>query len=298
MTTEEEIKAIGNKTLRQEMYHKWKKNRAMEKRANKIRIKALRAKLGEEAVPKGIPNTYESRREHQDDMITDVNCEDLKVEDLNDNYTEYYKKKRSPKVLITSTFAPKKRAKDFLLDLRRLIPNSYIRSRKQIPLTEYANLAARKGFTDLIVCNNDTFINSILLAHLPHGPTIYFRISGIETSKSLKVAPYLFSSLQPEIFLNNFVTRLGHTVSRILGSIFPYTPNFHGRRAVTIHNQRDYIFFRHHVYEFDSNEKVRVREMGPRFTLKVIWIKTGMMSGDYMFMSKKWQYTNKATCMM
>lgn len=35
------------------------------------------------------------------------------------------------------------------------------------------------------------------------------------------------------------------------------TPEFHGRRVVTFHNQRDFIFVRHHRYMFDPDGKVQ-----------------------------------------
>lgn len=84
------------------------------------------------------------------------------------------------------------------------------------------------------------------------------------------------TSHKPELVLNNFTTRLGHRVGRwfknmhsfykkgrphihvvntstfpcclfrMIQSLFPQDPNFRGRRVVTFHNQRDYIFFRHH----------------------------------------------------
>ena len=50
----------------------------------------------------------------------------------------------------------------------------------------------------------------------------------------------------PEVMLNNFNTRLGHSVGRLFASLFPHDPEFTGRRVVTFHNQRDYIFVRHH----------------------------------------------------
>lgn len=53
---------------------------------------------------------------------------------------------------------------------------------------------------------------------------------------------------RPEVILNNFSTHLGNTVSRMLAALFHYEPEFKGRRAVTFHNQRDYIFFRHHRF--------------------------------------------------
>lgn len=55
----------------------------------------------------------------------------------------------------------------------------------------------------------------------------------------------------------------------MLASVFHYEPQFKGRKVVTFHNQRDYIFFRHHLYEFKDDSKVAIRELGPRFTLKL-----------------------------
>ena len=56
----------------------------------------------------------------------------------------------------------------------------------------------------------------------------------------------------PELILNNFTTRLGRRFGRFFGSMYPCTffsfgssvaqPQFDGRRVVTFHNQRDYIF--------------------------------------------------------
>ena len=66
-------------------------------------------------------------------------------------------------------------------------------------------------------------------------------------SSSLCCAPQghgRISSHKPELILNNFNTRLGRRVGRMLGSLFHQDPQFRGRRAVTFHNQRDFIFFR------------------------------------------------------
>ncbi|KAE9615329.1 putative anticodon-binding, Brix domain-containing protein [Lupinus albus] len=54
--------------------------------------------------------------------------------------------------------------------------------------------------------------------------------------------------------MNNFTTRLGHPVGRLIQSLFPQDPEFKGRRVVTFHNQRDFIFFRHHWYIFETRE--------------------------------------------
>lgn len=52
----------------------------------------------------------------------------------------------------------------------------------------------------------------------------------------------------PEVVLNNFTTRVGHIIARMLAAVFPHDPQFTARRVVTFHNQRDFIFFRQHRY--------------------------------------------------
>ncbi|KAJ1258319.1 hypothetical protein BS78_10G066600 [Paspalum vaginatum] len=80
------------------------------------------------------------------------------------------------------------------------------------------------------------------------------------------------TSHKPELVLNNFTTRLGHRVGRMMQSLFPQDPNFRGRRVVTFHDQRDYIFFRHH-----SKPKLflMAQECGPRITLKLLTLQHG-----------------------
>lgn len=78
-------------------------------------------------------------------------------------------------------------------------------------------------------------------------------------------------------------------VGRVLSALFPHDPNFHGRRVITFHNQRDYIFFRHHRYVFDSREKARLQELGPRFTLKLQSLQKGTFDtkfGEYIWKHK------------
>ena len=41
----------------------------------------------------------------------------------------------------------------------------------------------------------------------------------------------------------------------MFASLFPQMPEFGGRRVVTFHNQRYFIFFRHHRYIFDLREE-------------------------------------------
>ena len=56
------------------------------------------------------------------------------------------------------------------------------------PLKKIVKYAAAKGFTDLIVFNEDRKkINGLLLVHLPAGPTAHFKLSSLVLSKDIKV---------------------------------------------------------------------------------------------------------------
>lgn len=93
------------------------------------------------------------------------------------------------------------------------------------------------------------------MIHLPDGPTAHFRVSNVKITTELRKRHQAITAHRPEVILNNFSTRLGLTIGRMLGSLFHYDPEFQGRRAVTFHNQRDYIFFRHYrylLYFFDN----------------------------------------------
>ena len=76
-------------------------------------------------------------------------------------------------------------------------------------------------------------------------------------------------------------------------------PQFEGRQVVTFHNQRDFIFVRHHRYIYKKeNDKVRARlqELGPRFTLKLKWLQEGTFdseSGEYEWVHKRGLLTNR-----
>ena len=135
---------------------------------------------------------------------------------------------------------------------------------------------------------------TITISLLPHGPTAHFRLSSVQLSKTISNHARPTSHV-PELVLSNFSTPLGLSTGRLLQSLFPPMPNFAGRQVVAIHNQRDFIFIRRFRYMFalregseaaikqakdrgmDEQLRTRMQEIGPRFTLKLRWIKRGTM---------------------
>merc|ERR1712156_587417 len=97
--------------------------------------------------------------------------------------------------------------------------------------------ATKLEYTDIIIVNKDNRTpNGLVVTHLPEGPTAHFKLSNVKITKDLRKDWKKITEHRPEVILNNFSTRLGHGIARMLAAPF--------------HNQRHYIFFRHHKYNF------------------------------------------------
>jgi rRNA maturation protein Rpf1 len=132
-------------------------------------------------------------------------------------------------------------------------------------IAQIVKYAADAGFTNLLVFHETkkfskgARVDGLLLVHLPAGPSAMFRISNVKLTKDIS-GHGRASTHTPELILNNFTTALGHRVGRMLASLLPQDPEFRGRRVITMHNQRDFIFFRHHRYVFEQREGARKKE--------------------------------------
>ncbi len=71
----------------------------------------------------------------------------------------------------------------------QVLPSAQYYKRAGFPLKKIAKYAAARGFTDLVVVNEDRkSVNGLLVIHLPGGPTAHFRLSKLVLSKDLKVS--------------------------------------------------------------------------------------------------------------
>uniref|UniRef100_A0A182PCG0 Brix domain-containing protein n=1 Tax=Anopheles epiroticus TaxID=199890 RepID=A0A182PCG0_9DIPT len=280
---------VKNKEIRHKQFKRMQTAKRKEEKATKKTRKL-------EGIPTNPTHTIESMREKDETTVANLEGEDQEevMNDLaNDEFCEYYQKSYEPRVMITFNATPHHVTRKFASLLQRMIPNASTFRRNKTQLKRVCKSAIRENFTDILVVNeNRKKPEGLLLIHLPEGPTAHFKISNFKDLKDLKRKESDISTHRPEVILNNFTTRLGLTIGRMLGALFHYEPEFRGRRAVTFHNQRDYIFFRHHLYEFDKNGKrVKLRELGPRFTLKLRSLQVGLFDGkcgDY-----EWMITNK-----
>jgi ribosome production factor 1 len=281
---------IKNKEIRHKVF---RKEQAAKKKEDKKARKIRKQQPGERS--KG--HTIESLREEDQTVVTNIEDdsenEETRKEIELDEFSDYFSKSYEPKVLITYSDNPCSKTRGFGKELTQIIPNSLATTRHRSSVKNICQSAVRENYTDVLILNeNRKKVNGLLLIHLPDGPTAHFKVSNVKLTREIKRSLGDFTSHRPEVILTNFTTRLGTTIGRMLGAIFHYEPQFRGRRAVTFHNQRDYIFFRHHRYEFDKDGKrVKLLELGPKFTLKLRSLQQGLFdskTGDY-----EWMITNK-----
>jgi ribosome production factor 1 len=282
---------LKNKEKRKELV--LMRNSMKKKLKSKIRRQKQkrREEVGDEGIEAPKQMTIENMRE-KDDTHVDRQDEELTGETENDEYTNYFKKEYDPQILITTSIKHTGAIFKFMRELKETIPNSFFYYRKKVPLKDIVEMAKEKGFTDIIVVYERLRKPyRIVLSHLPEGPTCEFKITNVvyhdEIEDNAKNSGYI-----PELIFKNFDTKIGFRLSRILNSLFPHTPQIEGRQVVTFHNQRDYVFFRHHRFIFsDEFDKVNLQEIGPRFCLRLLSIQKGTF--DNQFGEYEWYYKNK-----
>ncbi|KAL0909489.1 hypothetical protein M5K25_020363 [Dendrobium thyrsiflorum] len=291
---------IRNKEKRSKVYANLKRDKRSEKRKQAKAREAAENRaleLGEEPPPKKIPRTIENTRE-PDETVYKPNDEELFAANDADEFNNVLKLEIAPKILITTCRFNSTRGPAFIQELMTVIPNAHYYKRGTYELKKIVEYAKNKEFTSIVVVHtNRREPDALLIINLPDGPTAHFKLSNLVLRKDIKHHGNP-TSHKPELVLNNFTTRLGYRIGRMIQSLFPQDPFFRGRRVVTFHNQRDFIFFRHHRYIFETKEKkddskdkkaqsaqskistqekviARLQECGPRFTLKLVTLQHG-----------------------
>lgn len=299
LTIGQQTAHISNKQARGAVYAKLKHKKAKDKgQARRARqaadAEALRAGL--QPAPVRPQRTIESARE-ADPTTPAPGDEDAAAAAAHDEFSAYFAGSRPPRLMLTTTASPKARTFALIADLLEVLPAATYYRRGGHALARVAAAAAKKDFTHLLVLNEGPAgVDSLLVAHLPLGPTARFRMTSIRLARSIPGHGRAVAGTAPELVLAGFTTRLGGRVGRLLASMFPPVPAFRARQVATFHAQRDFIFFRHHRYVFEQKAKdakkvspadpphaqgvsARLQELGPRFTLRLSALYKGLLAG-------------------
>ena len=277
---------MKNKIKRMEMVRSLKKEKAKKKNLIKLKKKQIRLEKGEDACPRGKTETIETMRVYDETFIAEKD-EEIEGDENIDEFNDYFKEKTTPKICMVTNRRPSRGVFQFMKELKTAVPNLHYYERKNYKLKDIIEFAKNREYTDvMIIYEKRGEPHTMILSHLPKGPTATFRISGVKLNHQIANHGNAIQT-QPELILNNFDTRVGHRIGRMLASLFPQRPKFEGKQVVTLHNQRDFIFFRHHRYEFVKNgQRANLQEIGPRFTLKLRTLQHGTFDtkfGEYEF---------------
>lgn len=272
---------IKNKEIRRSVFEEQKivKQLAHERRR-------IARKLG--ILPKIKPITQEDKREFDPTFVVPGD-EEVELEESYDEFASYFLEGKDPRIVITTSIAPSKRMLALARDLLCMFPGARYYKRRHFKVRDIVRFCTERKFTDIIMVRRGFAgrIDGLIHIHLPEGPTATYRLSNYKPS-TWDTRQY-WSRHRPELILNNFSTRLGQRIGRMFSCLVPHDPEFRGRRVITFHNQRDFIFVRHHRYEFESKKIVNLAEIGPRFTLRLETLQLGTF--DRKFGEYEWFHT-------
>lgn len=267
------LKKIKNKQLRSKIYSEVKRietKERIQKRKDRAQQEAEHPELKAKRLAENVPDTIDSKRVYDETVNAEVEGED--------EFEKYFKETdKDPKILITTNAHAHKEAYEFAAMMMEIIPNvKFIKRQRKYTMKDMAQYCTNRGFTHVMVINEDKkVVTGVTIIYLPEGPTFYFSISSLAKRQQITGHGSPTGHI-PELILNNFTTRLGKTVARMFQSLFPHRPQFQGRQVITLHNQRDFIFFRMHRYVFKGNKRVGLQELGPEFTMRLRRVQKGI----------------------
>ena len=122
---------ISNKIKRTEVYQKYKTQKKISKKKNKLEKKKLIEELGEAAPPKQIPRTIENTRLLNENIVL-PNDEEVLGDEKDDEFSKYYSNEKKPKIMITTRPKCSKKLFTFIGDLMQMIPNAFYYPRGNI----------------------------------------------------------------------------------------------------------------------------------------------------------------------
>ncbi|KAM0821224.1 hypothetical protein ACQ4PT_019809 [Festuca glaucescens] len=185
---------------------------------------------------------------------------------------------REPKILLTTSRNPSAPLTQFVKELKVVFPNSQRMNRGGQVISEIVESCRSHEITDLILVHEHRGQpDGLIVCHLPLGPTAYFGLLNVVTRHDIKDRKEMgkMSEAYPHLILDNFTTKPGERTANILKHLFP-VPKPDSKRLITFANRDDYISFRHHIFEKQGGPKsIDLKEVGPRFELRLYQIKRG-----------------------
>jgi len=185
-----------------------------------------------------------------------------------------------PKIMITTSRDPSAKLKQFAKELRLVFPGAQRLNRGTYEFKQLMEACRANQVTDFLVVHETRGVpDGLVVCHLPHGPTAHFSISDMVMRHDIPDIGTM-SEAYPHLVFHNFRGRLGERCMNILKFLFP-VPKEDSKRVITFANHEDFISFRHHNFKkVDGGKDVELKEVGPRFQLRLYQIKLGTLENE------------------
>ena len=192
---------------------------------------------------------------------------------------------QDPKVLVTTSRDPSSRLAQFAKEVKLMLPSAVRVNRGGQVVSELVGACRKNQYTDIIVLHEHRGEpDGMVVSHLPFGPTAYFGLSNAVLRHDIQggddaeaAALGKMKEAAPHLIFDRFGSKLGARVSTILKHLFP-VPRDDVKRVMTFANRDDFISFRHHTYEMPKGSgSLELKEVGPRFEMRLFQIKLGTM---------------------
>ncbi|CAL5199554.1 unnamed protein product [Lathyrus oleraceus] len=237
-----------------------------------------------EALQEGKPIPTELRNEEAA-LRRQIDLEDentaVPTTHIDDEYA--FAAEKDPKIMLTTSRDPSAPLQQFVKELSTVFPNAQRINRGGQVISEIIDACRSHDYTDVILVHENRGVPAgLTVYHLPFGPTACFSVINVVTRHEIKQKKAIgtMPEAYPHIILNNFSTKLGERTSNILKHLFP-VPKPEAKRIVSFSNNSDYIEFRHHIYQKRADpNSVELKEIGPRFNLRLYQIKLGTVDHD------------------
>lgn len=153
--------------------------------------------------------------------------------------------------------------------MRLIFPHSHRINRGNYVMKDLAEACRTNNMTDLVVLHEHRGVpDAIVVSHFPHGPTCLFTLHNVVLRhETPNMSTSTVSEQYPHLIFDDFSSKLGDRISKILKFLFP-VPKKDSKRVMTFSNDKDFISFRHHVFVKTSYKEVQLAEVGPRFEMR------------------------------
>jgi len=185
-----------------------------------------------------------------------------------------------PKIMITTSRDPSAKLKQFAKEMRLIFPGAQRLNRGTYEFKQLMDACRANNVTDFLVVHEHRGVpDGLIVCHLPYGPTAYFTMSDIVMRHDIPDIGTM-SEAYPHLVFHNFSQRLGDRCMSILKYLFP-VPKEDSKRVITFANHDDFISFRHHnIKKVEGGKDIELKEVGPRFQLRLYQIKLGTLENE------------------